>query len=161
MALTEGETIATRAESIDYATKRGWSDWLGLSGDAQDAALRDGSDYIVSVTTWPGTVASSTQIGPFPRVGWTDRERRPITGTPDQAKAANIEAARLSLAGPLVGGAQSPALIRKKVGQIEREFAAPKSAAQVAADRLANVHALIRSIGGKISGGSTVAISKS
>lgn len=160
MALADGETLATRAESITYATKRGWADWLALDGEVQDAKLIEGSDYILAKTTWPGRIAESAQVGPFPRVGMRDREGRIVTGIPEAAKSANIEAARLALAGPLQGGAQEQAVIRKKIGPIEKEFADPQSADQVRADRLANVHALIRMAGGRIAGGS-VAISKS
>lgn len=160
MALADGESLATRTEAIDYATKRGWTDFLALDGDVQDARLRDGYDYIAAKTTWPGRLADTAQVGPFPRVGMTDREGRVVIGTPDQAKSANIEAARLAIAGPLMGGAQQQAVIRKKIGPIEKEFADPLSADQVRRDRLAYVHSLIRAAGGKLADGGSVTISK-
>lgn len=161
MALSADESFATVAESVTYATKRAWADWLAATEATQEAKLREATDYIVMTARWPGSLADYEQALPFPRIGAYDREGRYIEGTPDAVKAATIEAARLALGGLLIGGtSDAQVVIRRKVGPIEREFSQPRSAADVRRDRLAYVHLLLRGAGAII-GGANVALLKS
>lgn len=159
MALGPDESFATLAEADAYAAARGWTDWAEASEPAKEGGLRDATNYIVANARWPGRVVDLEQVGPFPRTGLKDVEGRTITGTPGAVKSATIEAARLSLSAPLLGGASDPIVIREKVDTIEVAYAEQK-AADLRRDRLAWVWSLLRSAGAKQAGGVNVALSK-
>lgn len=161
MALSADESFATVAESVTYATARGWTDWTEAELATQEAKLREATDYITFSTRWPGRLVDSAQVLPFPRSGLYDREGRYIEGTPAAVKSATIEAARLALSGPLIGGAaEGQVVIRSKVGPIEEEFSEPRAASDVRRDRLAFVMMLLRGAGAII-GGVNIPLQKS
>lgn len=162
MALSADESFATVAESITYATARGWADWLAAETATQEAKLREATDYITSSARWPGRLADSAQVLPFPRDGLYDREGRYIEGTPAGVKNATIEAARLALSGLLIGGTtDAQSVVREKVGSLEVGYSSPRGAADVRRDRLAYVHLLLRATGAIIGGGVSVPLLKS
>ncbi len=151
------ETFATLAEADAYAMKRDWTDWAAASTTTRRAKLRESRDYIVTMYRWPSSyVVDSAQLGPWPRQYAYDREGRLLTGTPDQVKAAQIEAARVALTGPLLGkgGDTSERGIKseKIAGVIETTYDDLAPADQMRVDRLAYVDALLKSTGA--SGGS-------
>lgn len=148
MPLVAGESFATRAEALAYATAREWTDWIAASDNTQDAKLREATDYIAAAWTWPGYLADSEQVLPFPRTGYYDREGRAITGTPEKLKAATIEAARLALNGALMGGEVTATVKREKVGPIETEYA-ERSSSSVRSERLSYIGLLLISTGAR------------
>lgn len=160
MALTADESLASLAEADAYAAQRGWEDWAAASELTREGALRDATNYVVANARWPGRLASLDQVLPFPRVGLKDAEGRIITGTPAAVKNATIEAARLSLSAPLMGGPSEPIVIRERVeGAVEVEYAEQK-AADLRRDRLAWVWSLLRSAGATRVGGVNVPLLK-
>lgn len=150
--LPAGLTFATLAEANARADMLGWTDWQAASNGKRKAALIEAADYIVTLYRWPQSyVADSTQALPWPRAYAYDREGRQITGTPAQVKTANIEAARLALGGPLLGGGSATPERGIKsedvAGIIKTVYDDLPAADQLRLDRFAYVHALLRATG--------------
>lgn len=151
MAITTDQSYASVAEADAYASARGWTDWAAASTAAKEAALLESTAYLDATYRWPGSLADIAQVLGWPRADAYDREGRTLTGTPAAVVSAAIEAARLALTAPLIGGSADAAVTREKVGPLEVEY--QQTAAWVLRDqRLAWVASLLRSISGIGSG---------
>lgn len=125
------EPLATVQQADDYASARVWSDWAALSEAQKTAAILDASTFIkVTYTARTLTLAQEAQV-----------------------TAAAIEAARLSLSGPLIGAVEDPQVLKESMKGFSTEYAEVKPGSANTA-RLALVSALLRSAG--LSGGSSV-----
>lgn len=105
MSLTVGtDTYVTLAEADAYAALRAWTDWDALADPVKEARLVDAVTYLDTSYTWKGKIASTSQALSWPRTGVVDGEGRSLAADayPKGLKAAQIELARLSVAGPLV-----------------------------------------------------------
>ncbi len=156
MTITADQSYASLSAANAYALARDWADWDAATDEAKEAALLEATAYLDATYRWPGTLADLNQPLGWPRSGAYDREGRPLTGVPAPVASATIEAARLALSAPLLGGnaASEPVLIRKRVeGVIEREWA-PTSQATIQSNRMALVAALLSGI---VRGGSNTA----
>jgi hypothetical protein len=160
MALAADESFATVAEADTYAAARGWTDWAAAGTPAKEAALRNGTAYVTVAARWPGELADYDQLLAWPRLYAYDREGRYLEGIPTAVKSATIEAARLALTTSLMAGTGARVTKRVKAGPVEVEYA-DTSPASLRNDRLTYIHALLRSIGATIAGGTMVALSKS
>lgn len=119
--------MVTVADADTYATARGWADWSALAEPRKSAAILDASTYVRSAYRPPARVGEAVEA---------------------QIKDAVIEAARLSLTGPLLGGAKAGTRARKSVKArsvaVEYESA---SASDLNKARLALVSAMLRAAG--------------
>ena len=135
---------ATAEQADAYASDREWTDWAAATPSRRLAALLDASTFIRFAYEPPKIAGTITE---------------------EMITDATIEAARLSLAGPLTGGnaAAEPQLIRKKTGPLEKEWAAPTvaSARQASNNRLSLVHSILAAAGARRKGGVNVSLSKS
>ncbi|WP_404415532.1 hypothetical protein [Brevundimonas vesicularis] len=124
------DPLATVEQADAYALARGWTDWLALTEERRSSALLDASTYIKATYSAPYPVTASMELA---------------------IQSAAIEAARLSLTSPLIGGDVDPAIKSVKAGSAAVEF---EASAKARSSRLALVAALLRSVG--IQGGSTI-----
>lgn len=110
-----------------YASARGWTDWAALAQPRKTAAVLDASTYVRASFAPPARADEATE------------------GTIQEAV---IEAARLSLTGPLIGGDAAGKAARRsvKAGSVSVEFDAQSPEALRSA-RLALVTSLLRSAG--------------
>lgn len=138
---TTGALVAT-ADATTYATARSWADWAAATSGAKDAAILEASTWL--------------------RAFW----RPPCEYDEDadaQIEDAVIEASRLSLSAPLMGGndAALPVKIREKIGPLEDEWE-PVNAQRLRNDRLALINAMLRAAGARGgAGGVNVSLAKS
>lgn len=124
--------LATLEQAEAYATDREWTDWLALSPGRATAAILDASTFI-KVTYRPPSVYSTPQA--------------------TLIQNAAIEAARLSLASPLIGVVEEPQILKERLKDLSTDYAEVKpGSAQTS--RLALVSAMLRAAG--LSGGSTI-----
>lgn len=126
------DPLATVEQADAYATARGWSDWAALNPTQKAVAILDASTYVKAVYRPPLNI---------------------YTTTDEQVSNATIEAARLTLTGPLMGVAEDPQVLREKVGPIEVQYAERKAGDDRRA-RLALVVAILRAAG--VRGASTL-----
>lgn len=126
------DPLATVQQADDYAAAREWSDWAALSEAKKTTAILDASTFI-KVSYSPGRLL-------------TDRETALVV-------SATVEAARLSLTAPLIGGVEEPQVLKEGMKGFTTEYAEVRPGSASIA-RLALVSALLRSAG--LSGGSTV-----
>lgn len=127
-----GEPLATIQQADNYAEPRGWADWLALQDAQKTAALLDATTFITATYAAPRRLAPSQEAL--------------ITN-------AAIEAARLTLSGPLIGVVQEPQILKEGMKGFVTEYAEQKAGAAFAS-RLSLVSALLRSAG--LCGGSTI-----
>jgi hypothetical protein len=127
------DPLTTTSKVDAYALARGWSDWTVLPDEAAAAAILDASTYIRATFVPPPAIAPSVET---------------------EIENAVAEAARLTLSGPLIGGAgaAAPQVVREKVGPIETEYA-ETAPAQARESRLALVHAMMFAAGSRRVGG--------
>lgn len=119
------DPLATVEQADAYAEARGWSDWAALTPEQKAVAILDASTYVKAVYRPPLTIYTTTN---------------------DQIANAIIEAARLTLTGPLLGVPEDPQVLREKVGPIEVEYAERK-AGDARRSRLALIFAMLRAAG--------------
>lgn len=122
--------LVLTADANAYAAARGWTDWAAaVTAGTADAAILDASTFIRAYYGPPSALTAEAELS---------------------ATSAVIEAARLALASPLLGGDQSTqAVIREKVGPLETQYAAPRDPSAVRDDRLALVTALLIAAGAR------------
>lgn len=122
------DPMVTVEQADDYATVRGWSDWAALTEPRKAAAILDASTYVRSVYSPPAKVCDAVAVAVI--------------------NAAVIEAARLSLTGPLLGGAEAGKRVRKsvKAGSVAVEYDSA-SAGDLNKARMALVTAMLRFAG--------------
>lgn len=136
------DPLATVEQADAYATARGWADWSPLTPERKAGALLDASTYIKACYR-PPVSASEAVDG--------------------QIADAAIEAARLSLTAPLIGGNAAGQRARKsvKAGSVAVEYDTG-SAKDLSTARLALVMAMLRAVGVYLVGaGVNVRLSKS
>ena len=137
--------LATDEEADAYAAARDWTNWGAASEAKRKGAILEAGSYV--------------------RFNWI--APRAFSDEADQAATeAVIEAARLALTQPLMGGnaAAEPQLIRKKTGPLEKEWTVPTQGAAEAASRrrLGLVDAMLRASGAvRLSNGVNIALAKS
>lgn len=119
--------MVTVEDADTYAAARGWADWSALAGPRKSAAILDASTYVRSAYRPPARVGEAVEA---------------------QIKDAVIEAARLALAAPLLGGAEAGKRARKsvKAGSVAVEYDGASSG-DLNKARLALVTAMLRAAG--------------
>lgn len=119
--------MATVDQADAYAAARGWSDWTVLTPERKSGAILDASTYVRSAYRPPAGVTEAIE---------------------DQITDAVIEAARLSLTSPLLGGDAAGQRARKsvKAGSVAVEYETATSA-DLRAARTALVTAMLRAAG--------------
>lgn len=122
----------TIQQADDYATARNWTDWSALSDPQKSAAILDASTF-VKVSYQPPRATTASQLASI--------------------QAGTIEAARLSLSGPLIGAVEEPQILKERLKDLSTEYAEQKPGS-AATSRLALVSALLRSAG--LQGGSSI-----
>lgn len=127
------DPLATVEQADAYAVARGWADWVALPPERKSAALLDASTYIKACYRAPAAT--------------TEAEDEMII-------EAAIEAARLSLSGPLIGGNAAGQRARKsvKAGSVAVEYDTA-STKDLTAARTALVAAMMRAAGVYLAGG--------
>jgi len=131
--LTWGDDpLATVEQANAYATARKWADWLALDPADAAVAILDASTFI--------------KISYRPPYCYTTAQATMIQN-------AAIEAARLTLSGPLIGAVEEPQVLREKLKDLETTYAEIKPGSTLNS-RLALVAAMLRAAG--LSGGSTI-----
>lgn len=135
------DPLATVEQADAYATARGWADWSILTPERKSGALLDASTYIKAVYRPPAVDSEA------------------ITG---QIADAAVEAARLSLTSPLIGGDAAGRLARKsvKAGSVAVEYETVSSK-DLRTARTALVTAMLRAAGVYGVGGVNVRLAKS
>lgn len=134
--------LATVAEADAYATARGWSDWAALTPERKSGAILDASTFVRAAYRPPAKATTAVE---------------------EQISEAVIEAARLSLTSPLIGGDKAGQAARKsvKAGSVAVEYEATSAETRNAA-RLALVTGLLRYAGvSAIGSGVNVRLAKS
>jgi|GEM_PF-772262 len=121
------DPLATAEQADAYAEARGWSDWAALTGPRKSAAILDASTFIRSSYRPPAVVSDAVEA---------------------QIADAAIEAARLSLSGPLLGGDAAGQRARKsvKAGSVAVEYESASSR-DLRTARTALVSAMLRAAG--------------
>lgn len=66
---TDAESYISVADADTYFSNRGNVAWAALSEPGKEAALRQATDYMLSVFRWNGTRTSATQALDWPRSG--------------------------------------------------------------------------------------------
>jgi hypothetical protein len=127
--------LVTADQADAYAAARGWSDWAALTAERKSGAILDASTYVRASYRPPAEASPSVE---------------------GQISEAVIEAARLSLTSPLIGGDKAGQAARKsvKAGSVAVEYEASSSESRNAA-RLALVAGLLRYAGVFAIGSST------
>lgn len=127
--------LATVEQADAYAQARGWSDWAALTAERKSGAILDASTYVRASYRPPAKVCTSVER---------------------QISEAVIEAARLSLTSPLIGGDKAGQAARKsvKAGSVAVEYEASSAESRSAA-RMALVAGLLRYAGVFAIGSST------
>lgn len=127
--------LATVEQADAYAQARGWSDWAARTAERKSGAILDASTYVRASYRPPAKVCTSVER---------------------QISEAVIEAARLSLTSPLIGGDKAGQAARKsvKAGSVAVEYEASSAESRSAA-RLALVAGLLRYAGVFAIGSST------
>lgn len=119
--------LATVEQADAYAAARGWSDWTAVQPERKAGAILDASTFVRSAYRPPAQVSEAIE---------------------GQITDAAIEAARLSLTSPLLGGDVAGQRARKSVKAgsvaVEYETATP---ADLRAARTALVTAMLRAAG--------------
>lgn len=163
MSLSADESYASLAEADTYASDRAWSDWADATDPAKEAALRVASQYLDVAFIWPGQLSSTDQMLGWPRAYAYDRDGRTLSDVPSVVKTATIEAARLALTGPLVGGAEAGKRLpqRVKAATVEVDFGAAATASGLREQQLELVGAILRRLGARGSCDVNVALAKS
>ena len=124
----DAESFNSVEELDARATAKGarYASWLVLGDAAKEAAAREGIGPLLPLETrFLGTRRKDDQRLPFPRVGCTYRDGRPIAvdAIPWEIKEAHFELAfRASQAALLPDLKQGGAVKRIKVGPIEKEM---------------------------------------
>jgi len=119
--------MVTVEDADTYAVARGWADWSALAEPRKSAAILDASTYVRSAYRPPARTGEAVEA---------------------QIKDAVIEAARLALAAPLLGGAEAGKRARKsvKAGSVAVEYDGASSG-DLNKARLALVTAMLRAAG--------------
>lgn len=119
--------LATVDQADAYATARGWADWIALPPERKSGAILDASTYIKACYQPPV---------------------EPSEAVDAQIADAAIEAARLSLTAPLIGGNAAGQRARKsvKAGSVAVEYDTA-STQDLTAARTALVTAMLRAAG--------------
>ncbi|WP_295198729.1 hypothetical protein [uncultured Brevundimonas sp.] len=136
------DPLATVEQADAYAGQRLWADWSALLPEQKVAAILDASSFIRSSFRAPAVATDAIEA---------------------QISEAAIEAARLSLTSPLIGGhtAGQRAKTSVKAGSVAVEFE-KVSTRDLRTARLSLVTALLRAAGVLGTGGGVnVALSKS
>lgn len=134
--------LATVDQADAYAQARGWSDWAALTPEQKSGAILDASSYVRASYRPPANVSAAVE---------------------EQISEAVIEAARLSLTSPLIGGDKAAQAARKsvKAGSVAVEYETSSAESRSAA-RLALVAGLLRYAGAyPIGSGVNVRLAKS
>ena len=87
--LSTADSYQSLAEMEAYAEARGWADWLAAGEDAQEAAAREATLYIDTITRYRGIRLNADQSTEFPREGLSDWSGYTITGVPARVKRAH------------------------------------------------------------------------
>lgn len=126
------DPLATVEQADAYATARGWADW-SIQPERKTAALLDASTYIKACYRAPAATTEAVD---------------------EMISEAAIEAARLSLSGPLIGGNAAGQRARKsvKAGSVAVEYDTA-STKDLTAARTALVTAMLRAAGVYLVGG--------
>lgn len=119
--------LATVDQADAYAQARGWSDWTALTPERKSGAILDASTFVGSVYRPPAQVSDAIEA---------------------QIADAVIEAARLSLSAPLLGGDAAGQRARKsvKAGSVAVEYETATSA-DLRTARTALITAMLRAAG--------------
>lgn len=119
--------LATVQQADAYAQARGWSDWAALTAERKSGAILDATTFVRSSYRPPAKVSEAAEA---------------------QIADAVIEAARLSLTSPLLGGDAAGQRARKsaKAGSVAVEYETATSA-DLRAARTALVTAMLRAAG--------------
>lgn len=119
--------LATVDQADAYAQARGWSDWTVLAPERKSGAILDASTFVRSSYRPPAQVSETIEA---------------------QIADAVVEAARLSLSAPLLGGDAAGQRARKsvKAGSVAVEYETATSA-DLRAARTALVTAMLRAAG--------------
>lgn len=136
------DPLATVEQADDYASARLWADWSALQPAQKTAAILDASSFIRSSFRAPSVATDAIKT---------------------QISEAAIEAARLALTSPLLGGSAAGQQVRRsfKAGSVAVDYET-SSAAERRTARLALVTALLRAAGVyPVSGGANIKLSKS
>lgn len=134
--------MVTVAQADAYASDRGWTEWAALDEARKSAAILDASTYVRSVYRPPAKVSDATE---------------------DQISGAVIEASRLAVSAPLMGGADAGKRVRRsvKAGSVAVEYEGT-STGDLNKARLALVIAMLRAAGAyAIGSGVNVRLAKS
>lgn len=134
--------LATVDQADVYAQARGWSDWAAITPERKSGAILDASTFIKASYRPPVKDTNAIEA---------------------QIADATIEAARLSLSGPLLGGNAAGQRAKRsvKAGSVAVEYA-EASTSDLLAARLALVTALLRAVGvHAIGAGANVRLAKS
>ena len=146
-AVTDGvsawstDPLTDEATASAYATARGWADWTAATEAKREAAILEASTWVRATKTPPAVYDEGVDAG---------------------IEDAVIEASRLALSAPLMGGdaAASAQMTQVSAGSVSVAWAA-KSVTQGRADRLALVNAMLRSLGVGGASGLNVGLRKS
>lgn len=144
------ETLATVEQADDYAAKMGWTDWSALNTAQKEANLRQATLYILANYQWDGSrfpYGTAETAWPYEYVSLGGEA---VYEQPQGVTTATIEAARLAISGPLMGGQTAGArqVRRVRIDKIEREYE-PSSRAADDNARLALVDAILRATGAR------------
>jgi hypothetical protein len=134
------DPLATISAADIYASARTWTDWSDAAAEKKAGALLDASTFVRASYRAPAllSAAQTTLI-----------------------ESAVIEAARLALTSPLMGGAAAGQRVKKSVraGSVAVEYAAADPR-RLNADRLQLVTAILGSVGLRRASGVNVPLSK-
>lgn len=132
--------LTDEARATTYADARLWADWGAKTAPERQAAILDASTWVRSVWTPPSTYSVALD---------------------EALQDAVTDAARLALAGPLMGGAAAGGAQRLSItaGSVGVTYA-EKSAAQGRSDRLALVSAMLRATGATSADGMNIRLSR-
>ena len=126
------DPLATVEQATAYATARKWADWLALDPSDAVVAILDASTYIK--ISYPAPYSYSAAQGLL-------------------IQNAAIEAARLTLSGPLIGAVEEPQILEERLKDLQTKFAEVKPGSALNS-RLGLVSAMLRAAG--LAGGSTI-----
>lgn len=118
--LADAEAYISAEDADAYFLARGNTTWAALTDEAKEAALRDGSDYMLAVygPRWKGSRVSATQALDWPRDGVVANGFEVGDDVvPTAVARANAELAVRASAGPLLGD-QGAAVKQEVVGPI-------------------------------------------
>lgn len=116
------DTYATLAQADAYAAARGWSDWEGASVATREAALQSAAAWLDASFDWVGRIASIDQPLAWPRSGAFDKEGRRVSGIPTRLIDAQIELARLEIAGGILEFVTEGQIRKVKADSVSVEY---------------------------------------